>query len=111
MLTEVKSVLITTDTGTKEVPIRDDSTRHLMKNRLAHLLREHRDVSADKKLGTELLAQAKDLFATYVAMQEVNRTTESEIRHVHNKIKQNEDFYMAMFGQLPDGYFEVVNLE
>ena len=106
MITEVRVVFVPIDGGTiKEVPIRSESN-HLMKNRLNALLREYPNIIADDKLGVELLAQAQELHAKCVEMQEINRTTERELRHVRRKIFQNEVFYLALFGQLPASYLD-----
>ena len=106
MITEVRAVFVPIDGGTtKEVPIRTENN-HLMKNRLNALLREYPNIIADSKLGAELLSQAKELHSRCIEMQEINRTTEREIAHVRKKIWQNEVFYLALFGQLPDSYLE-----
>ncbi|MFV0484790.1 MAG: hypothetical protein ACK5MU_00960 [Candidatus Saccharimonadales bacterium] len=106
MQTEVKIVLVADKAGaTKEIPIRTDDN-NLMKRRLDRLLREYPNISADKRLGKELLAQATELHGTLIAMQEINRTTESEVAHVRKKISQDEAFYLAIFGQLPVSYLD-----
>lgn len=111
MLTQVETVVITTSTGQKAISIRDNHTHRLMKNRLTTLLREYKDISADKKLGEELLAQAALYHTKYQHAQEVNRSKQCEINHLRRKIKQNEAFFVALFGPLPASYLEVINLQ